>query len=203
MCILEFSLKFQTKWVVALGRQLSGPCAFHSWPPRLTLLGSSSSSFASKMTDEAPSGHRPGSKAFRIVTLGFVVAVSSANVVRMSVGTPPALLDSFGVANNYVMRREQRFSAIRAGIAARGLSGTLGYLGEQPKGQWQVGSNSVENYYLAQFVLAPLILDADAVRREWIVADLPKGKLAARTPSGWSVAEDFGDGTFLLRREPP
>jgi hypothetical protein len=155
------------------------------------------------MTDEAPSGQRPGSKAFRVAALGFVVAVSSANVVRMSVGTPPALLDLFGVASDNVMRHEQRFSAIRAGVAARGLSGTLGYLGELPKGQWQVDSNSVENYYLAQFALAPLILDADAVRREWIVADLPKGKLAARTPSGWSLAEDFGDGTFLLRMESP
>ena len=137
------------------------------------------------------------------MTLGLVVAVSSANIVWMAVGTPPAPIDPPGVSSNNVVRHEQRFSAVRAGVAARGLTGTLGYLGELPQEQWQVDSISVEDYYLAQFALAPLLLDADAGRHEWIVADLPRYKLAARAPSGWIVVEDFGDGRFLLRKESP
>jgi len=155
------------------------------------------------MTDQGALGKKSRVETFRSVALGIVVAVSSANIVWMSVGTPPAPIDTTGFPSNPIARHELQYSAVRAAVVARGISGTLGYIGEQPRGRWLADSKTVEDYYLAQFALAPLILDADAGGHEWIVADLARDQLAARAPSGWNVVEDFGDGTLLLRKGSP
>ena len=152
------------------------------------------------MTNRRLSGQTISGQAWLLVMVGVAVAVSAANIVDMSVRTYPAPIDPSGVASDPVMRHQQRFAVLRAGAMARGLHGTLGFLSELPPGQWQADSISVEDYYLAQYALAPIILDTEAVRHEWIVADVPRAELAMRIPLGWNVVGDFGDGVVLLRK---
>src|ERR1700690_1855612 len=89
-------------------------------PPRFARPGFCKLLFLFFMADQGALGKKPRVEAFRSVALGIVVAVSSATVVWMSIGTPPAPIDTTGFPSNPIARHEPRDSAVRAAAAARG-----------------------------------------------------------------------------------
>ncbi|HUR58012.1 MAG TPA: hypothetical protein VM029_09915, partial [Opitutaceae bacterium] len=58
----------------------------------------------------------------------------------------------------------------------------------------------MEEYFLTQFALVPWVLDARSMEGEWCVANLRTAPIAGRTPAGFRVTDDCGNGVFLLRR---
>lgn len=141
--------------------------------------------------------------AWRAGTLGLVAVVAVANVVSTAQKTPPPPVGSPAGPNDPVMRQERRFAELRAGIRDRGLGGAAGYLGDLPASRLLADARGVEGYYLAQFALAPLVLDLDAERHEWIVVNLQDPAGSPKVPSGWRVEQDYGRGVRLLRKAPP
>jgi hypothetical protein len=87
--------------------------------------------------------------------------------------------------DDVAQRSDQRFAAIKAALPPRGL---IGYIGES-------GDSTLPDYYLAQYALAPLILDR-GVEHRLIVGNFPNATPVI--PLGISVEKDFGNGTFLL-----
>jgi hypothetical protein len=131
-----------------------------------------------------------------------VAAVSVANLagnarrVRPVVpGTPPATCD--------VARQESRFAPVRSALGALNLKGPLGYIGDIPAGRMGADGPATEDYYLAQYWLAPLVLDPGPGACEWAVASLRATAPAGRIPAGWRIEATPGEGVYLLRRAAP
>jgi hypothetical protein len=141
--------------------------------------------------------------AWHAGTLGIVILVAVANVVHTAQKTPPPPVDSSAGPADPVMRQEQRLAGLRGSVEARGLRGTIGYLGDPPTGRPAEDARGVEDYFLTQFALAPLVLDGEAERHEWIATNLRGAAPLARVPAGWKVAEDFGGGVLLLKKAAP
>jgi hypothetical protein len=129
-----------------------------------------------------------------------VVAVASANVLRMAQVAPPPPADSPAVVPDPVSRQEHRFDALRSNLRSRGLKGALGYVSSRSRSRWTEESHEGEIYYRTQFALAPLVLDPEPANYDWAVANLPSAGATIQTPAGWSIAQDFGDGVFLLHK---
>ena len=82
-------------------------------------------------------------------------------------------------------RAGHRFDAIRKVLPKRGI---IGYFG--PSG------DSVGHYYLAQYALAPIVVDHSA-NHAIVIGDFPNSQ-PVLLPGNLRVLEDFGDGLFLL-----
>jgi hypothetical protein len=91
-----------------------------------------------------------------------------------------------------VSRHEARLAPVRASLPAHGI---VGYLSDQ--------RDRARALFLAQYVLAPVVLDPSA-ERDTVVGDFADPRagrmLAARR--SLEVVRDFGDGLVLLRRRP-
>jgi hypothetical protein len=88
-----------------------------------------------------------------------------------------------------VTLNEARFEGLRAVLPARGI---VGYLSD---------TDDLENYYLAQYCLAPVVVARDAAR-DLIVANVKSPTAIAKLASAnnLTVVRDFQDGVALLRR---
>jgi hypothetical protein len=97
-----------------------------------------------------------------------------------------------------VTRQERRFARLRAAMLARGISGYVGYLTDAPADAVLGNAARAEDYYLAQFVLVPAVLDLNYAAHAWVVTN----HRAAPAPDvpGYELAADGGDGVRLLRR---
>lgn len=142
-------------------------------------------------------------KGWRTGTLLIVVVVAVVNVVQTAQTVPPPPADAPSAAIDPVRRQERRLAALHERVRAHGLTGVVGYIGDPPGGRLLEEENSVADFYLTQFVLVPLVLDAQPEAHEWAVANLRATTLQTRVPSGWRVVEDFGDGVILLRKAAP
>jgi hypothetical protein len=140
--------------------------------------------------------------AIRPGLLAAVAAVSIANVVSNAHRLPPQR-GALPSAANPPVRQEQRFGPMRGELESRGVAGTIGYLCDIPNDGVLAAERIREDYYLAQFSLAPVVLDASAAPHDWAIASL-HGYLAKEHYSGdWKIAVDQGDGVLLLRRAGP
>jgi hypothetical protein len=134
-------------------------------------------------------------QALRVGALFAVAAIAGINVVHTARKTPPPPVGVPAEAFDPLSRYEARLAALRQGLQARGLRGTLGYFGDQPE--------AGDDFFYAQFVLAPLVLDLRAEHYAWGVADLRTASPETRLPEGWRVVEAFGSGVFLVRQSAP
>lgn len=141
-----------------------------------------------------------GVRVWAAVTLLAVLAVCAVNVVGMArrVLPPPRVDPAFPA--NAVMRHEQRMAALRAALESRDVRGTIGYVADVAAADLPASPRGMEDYFLTQFALVPWVLDARAPEYDWVVTDLRAASIAERTPAGYRVADDCGDGVFLLRR---
>jgi hypothetical protein len=140
--------------------------------------------------------------AWRLGALMIVVAVAAANLRHVAQAVPPPPADSPVAAADPVTRQERRLAALHQELKTRGLQGPVGYVDEPTDRRQPKDLRAVEDYYLTQFVLAPLVLDPDAARHDWAVANL-RSDIPARAPDGWRIEQDFGGGVLLLRKALP
>ncbi|MGE5056012.1 MAG: hypothetical protein ACM3WP_17775 [Acidobacteriota bacterium] len=85
-------------------------------------------------------------------------------------------------------RSGQRFAALREALPQRGV---IGYIGQS--------QDSVGHYYLAQYALAPLVVDFSSDHRI-VVGNFPSAP-PQNLPANLKLIRDFGDGVLLLANE--
>jgi hypothetical protein len=133
--------------------------------------------------------------AWRVGALLAVAGIAVVNVVFTAQKVPPLPMEAPVSVADPLVQQERRFAGVRASVQALGIRGTVGYFGEL--------STADDDYYYAQFVLAPLVLDFNPAPYEWAVANLPASSPGARLPATWALVKNFGDGVLLLRRSAP
>jgi hypothetical protein len=82
-------------------------------------------------------------------------------------------------------RSEQRFASLRRQLPARGV---VGYIGES-------GNSGTEDYYLAQYELAPLVVERSP-NHSLVVGSFPNSQTVL--PENLQLVRDFGNGVLLL-----
>jgi hypothetical protein len=88
------------------------------------------------------------------------------------------------VADDLARRSDLRFASLKAALPPQGV---VGYFGSS--------ADSIGYYYLAQYALAPLVLD-HSVNHPLIVGNFPAS--APQLPANLEVLRDFGNGVLLL-----
>jgi hypothetical protein len=131
-----------------------------------------------------------------VATLVGAAVVAALNVVDLTSRVPPPPVGDVphGMLD-YVTRSERRFAAFREHARARALSGTIGYLESPPDPSHR---DAEADYFIAQFVLLPLVLDLDLSRSQWALGNFRSPVPAL--PAGWRMAQDLGQGVLLLEK---
>ncbi|MSU50865.1 MAG: hypothetical protein EXS37_17550 [Opitutus sp.] len=132
-----------------------------------------------------------------------LAVVCGTNLIHVVRRTPPLPRFPTGVAANAAVRNEQRFAALRRALPTHGVRGTIGYVADLPPAQLAADAHGMAEYFLAQFTLAPWVLDARLTEGRWAVANLHAAHPTERMPAGFSLVEDFGDGVLLLQKGAP
>jgi hypothetical protein len=84
------------------------------------------------------------------------------------------------------IRSDQRFSALKARLPAHGV---IGYIGE-------MGASATPDYYLTQYALAPLVVDASP-HHAIVIGNFPSSQ-PSHIPQDLQVVADFGNGVMLF-----
>jgi hypothetical protein len=131
-----------------------------------------------------------------------IVTVALTNLLDLTQRVPPAALEISGAvaSSDPAMRQERRLAKLRESAKAHGISGAVGYLDDAPVGSPVDAPPRVQEYYLAQFALVPLVLDRVAAAHPWAIANFFTARRAIAVPPSWQVVEDFGDGVLLLHQ---
>jgi hypothetical protein len=87
--------------------------------------------------------------------------------------------------DDIALRSEQRFTALRTQLPTRGV---VGYVG-------QSDNRGTEDYYLAQYALAPLLLE-HSPNHPLVIASFPDAPPVL--PQNLELVRDFGNGVLLL-----
>jgi hypothetical protein len=118
-----------------------------------------------------------------IAALIFVLCclLSSA---RLVIETPA--LNHLG-SDHIAQRSDERFRALKAELPQRGV---VGYIGE-------TGNLAVGDYYLAQYALAPVVVDRSG-NHPLVVGNFPAGSPPGDETLSLHVVKDFGGGVLLF-----
>jgi hypothetical protein len=142
-------------------------------------------------------------EAFRALSLGAVVVISAINVVELAVRVRPAPIDPPLAMADPAARQETRFAGLLKAVRVHQVSGIVGYMAGFSGGRLLDDPAAAEDYFRAQFALLPLVLDPEAGKHDWAVANFRAPEPDASTLKGWRTLEDFGDGVLLLHRSEP
>lgn len=143
-------------------------------------------------------------KAWSVLTALVIAIVATINLVQAVRHVPPAPVAVPGrPPANIVLRQEQRFAAARRALEARGIREVIGYVADLAPPHLAADHASMEDYFSAQFLLTPCILDPNNVERRWTLANLRTKTLAERLPAGFQLVEDLGGGVALLQKGGP
>lgn len=82
-------------------------------------------------------------------------------------------------------RSDQRFAALKTHLPDRGV---IGYVG-------QFGNSGTADYYLAQYALAPLVVD-HSVNHSLVIGNFPRS--SPEFSANLRLIRDFGNGVLLL-----
>ena len=88
-------------------------------------------------------------------------------------------------------RSDQRFATLKAALPERGV---VGYVG-------QPGTPGLPDYYLAQYALAPLVLD-HSPNHALVIGNFPMALLTGSPSADLHLVKDFGDGLLLFATQP-
>lgn len=135
-------------------------------------------------------------KGVRLAAVAVAAALAIASLVRRAQTLRPARVDLPGAPSDGVQQSDARWTPVRDDLVREGAEGRVGYFQAEPVARMAKAPHGIENYFHAQFSLAPFVLEVDGHPR-WIVAE---GKVAAgRVGPGWTPVHDYGGGIVLLR----
>ena len=115
-----------------------------------------------------------------VLLVVFSCLLSTARIIRQA--PVPTRLEADPVAR----RSDERFAEITASLPARG---TIGYIGVD-------GLEGTADYYLAQYALAPRVIDRSPNHRV-VIGNFPQTS-AKNFPPGLTIVKDFGNGVLLF-----
>ncbi len=116
------------------------------------------------------------SSCFTIALLIFILGcmLSTARILTEAPAPRP---------DNIAQRSDQRFSALRSSLPPQGI---VGYIGDP---------GNLADYYLAQYALAPLVVDRSP-NHPLVVGNFPSSLHPA--PHNLQLIKDFGNGVLLF-----
>jgi hypothetical protein len=132
------------------------------------------------MKPPAPTDSLPAYQSIGISVFVFCCLLSSLALLRRAPKAWP--LDADDIAT----RSDERFAAVKAKLPAQGV---IGYIGEP-------GNSGTADYYLAQYALAPLIVDRSP-HHALVLGSFPDR--APEIPQTLQLIDRFGPGVLLLR----
>jgi hypothetical protein len=110
------------------------------------------------------------------------------STVRILKDSPlPTSLNNDKIAS----RSDQRFAALKAMLPERGVVGYIGDPGRRDPG------NSAADYYLAQYALAPLVVDR-STKHPLVVGNFVDSPPMPAPASNLQLVRDFGNGVMLF-----
>jgi hypothetical protein len=132
---------------------------------------------------QSPSSDR----RFAVAGAIFIVC-SLLSSVRVLTETPTP---SSRHADNVAERSDWRFAALKTALPKQGI---VGYMGS---------SSSPADYYLAQYALAPVVVD-NSTDHPWVVGNFTDSVPVAplKDWNGLELVKDFGKGVMLFARHP-
>lgn len=130
-----------------------------------------------------------------------LAAASAWDLASVARRPPPAIAVATVGATDVVTRTDDGWASVAQQIAARRIAGVVGYWGPVPADELHGEGPEVQRFYLAQFALVPVILQADGLR-EWLVTDLLPEE-SRPLPPGYVTVREFSDGRRLMRRTRP
>jgi hypothetical protein len=100
----------------------------------------------------------------------------------------PSLGHQKATGDDVEARSDLRFSELRKALPQ---SGVVGYIGED-------GPSAVVEYYLAQYALAPLVVDRSP-NHAFVIGNFPSSaKASSNEATQFSLVRDFGNGVMLF-----
>ncbi len=93
-------------------------------------------------------------------------------------------------ASEIALRSDQRFAALKAALPSRGV---IGYIGEP-------GNSGLADYYLAQYALAPLVLDRSD-NHALVIGNFSASSSSQASSHDLHLQRDFGNGLLLFASE--
>lgn len=132
------------------------------------------------MPEDSPSN--PRSRCFTIGLMIFVLSclLSSGRLVMQARNVRDP--------NQVERRSDQRFAGVKAALPGRGVVGYVGEPGASPG-----------EYYLAEYALAPLVVDYSP-NHAWVVGNFHSAQVPM--PAGnLQLVKDFGDGVLLFANQ--
>lgn len=125
----------------------------------------------------------PARTRIALLTFVFCCLLSSARLVVL------APVPGHSIRDDIAQRSDLRFAALRAALPQHGV---IGYVGD-------TGEPGVAPYYLAQYALAPLVLDRS------LNHPLVVGNFSSSAPTAsfekLRLVQDFGNGVLLFAGE--
>jgi hypothetical protein len=132
------------------------------------------------MDSPEPNNHSPRRNSAAILLVVFCCLLSSARMIVKSPRISQLRPDDIG------QRSDQRFAALKTALPAHGV---IGYIGES-------GAAGLADYYLAQYALAPRILER-STDHALVVGNFAAAP-AALPLSQLQLVKDFGNGVLLF-----
>jgi hypothetical protein len=141
----------------------------------------------------------PGTRARVALLLVILYAgASTAQWVRRGAEWPAH------ASQDEISAYERRFAELRAMLPDRGIVGYLGTpapTGASPQEANAAALLHFRRYLLAQYTLAPILLN-ESTEPELVVGNFDPGAVLP-PPAGLRLLRDFGDGLVLFRRSGP
>jgi hypothetical protein len=128
------------------------------------------------------------SSRITVASLIFVVCCLLSSV-HLIVDAPAASGLKPG-SDDIARRSDQRFSALKSTLPQRGV---VGYIGEP-------GPLALGDYYLAQYALAPVVVD-HSPNHDLVIGNFPNS-LSGDLPFNLQLKKDFGSGVLLFATRP-
>ena len=137
------------------------------------------------------------------ICLAAIVGIVAINLAQALRRVSPAPHFTPTVPTNSVERSERRFAGLREAMKKHRVRGKVGYVADLTPERMRENAAAMEELFLAQFALAPVVLDTDLEKCFWAVTNFHEAPAADRVPQEFRVVEDLGGGVRLLRKEAP
>jgi hypothetical protein len=108
------------------------------------------------------------------------------STARLVIDAPRSKISAGDIAR----RSDQRFSALRTALPQHGI---VGYIGEP-------GTPALADYYLAQYALAPLVVDHSS-NHALVIGNFPASSAMKAPSEDLQLVKDFGGGVLLFARK--